>query len=242
MSVPNTAEETAKDMALYDTSQLSPNEVIDLAAADGSFFAHYFLPKAFTLPSPTCHKDIWKIMEDPTVRYGAIEVFRDGAKTTLARAYTLKRVAFGLMRTGLIVSETKQHSQRTIDWLTRRVSYNKLLKHFFQIKLGSVSNVEEIEVYVGLFDIRVRLVAQGITGQLRGLNIDDMRPDFILGDDINNEENTATPEQREKISNLFFGALYNSLQARSLNEHSKMLLLQTGLHAGDVLHMCHRSA
>ena len=79
----------------------------------------------------------------------------------------------------------------------------------------------------------VTILAYGVTGSIRGVNIDDYRPDLIIVDDMLDEENTATPEQRLKMNNLLYGALVNSLAPKSESADAKLVMLQTPLNKED---------
>jgi predicted phage terminase large subunit-like protein len=83
--------------------------------------------------------------------------------------------------------------------------------------------------------VPIRVIALGITGSVRGVNVDDYRPDLIVVDDPCDEENTATPEQRKKTADLFFGALAKSLAPASEAPLAKMVLLQTVLNEDDLI-------
>ena len=74
----------------------------------------------------------------------------------------------------------------------------------------------------------------GITGNIRGINFDDYRPDYIVLDDILTDENCATHEQREKISDLVHGALKKSLAPVVDDPNAKMCMLVTPQHREDV--------
>ncbi|MEQ1842023.1 MAG: hypothetical protein ABL994_16585, partial [Verrucomicrobiales bacterium] len=86
----------------------------------------------------------------------------------------------------------------------------------------------------------IYVLAVGISGQIRGVNLDDYRPDFIIADDPCDEENSGTEEQRKKTAALFFGALAPGLAPRSEQPHSKMALLQTSLDKDDLINTAHR--
>jgi hypothetical protein len=86
----------------------------------------------------------------------------------------------------------------------------------------------------------ISVIAKGMTSGLRGLNLDDWRPDFIYLDDICNEENTATEEQRKKVEGLVFGALAPSLAPKVEAPLRKMVLTQTALHKEDPISMAHK--
>ena len=83
--------------------------------------------------------------------------------------------------------------------------------------------------------ITIRILAYGMSGSIRGINIDDWRPDLIVVDDPCDEENTATSEQRKKMNDLFFGALSKTLAPRIDSPYAKMVLLQTVLNKDDLI-------
>jgi hypothetical protein len=73
----------------------------------------------------------------------------------------------------------------------------------------------------------------GITGSVRGLNLDDFRPDLIVLDDVLDEENTATEDQRKKIDDLIYGALKESLAPASESPDAMMIACQTPINRDD---------
>jgi predicted phage terminase large subunit-like protein len=92
----------------------------------------------------------------------------------------------------------------------------------------------EIEIRHKLLDHPIWILGVGITStQIRGINFDDYRPDLIVGDDILQDENSATLEQREKISNLILSAVKNSLISPVEEPNAKMALINTPQHRED---------
>lgn len=230
-----------------EAEQISVEEIVQLAAVDSEFYSHYFFPKAFRQKSPKMHKEIWDLLEkrSPVVqnhpfkgRYISIKVYRDGAKTTLLRCFTSKRIAYGISHTILFVSEAQDHAIKSINWMKKAVLYNKLWASTFDLRKGEKWAEDEIEIIHGVDEYPIRLLAVGITGQTRGINIDDYRPDLIIVDDPCDEENTKTPEQRQKISELFFGSLKEGLAPASECPDAGMVLLQTPLNAEDLIENC----
>ena len=219
--------------------QLSPSELIELCAEDGVLFSQAFFPRTVRQRSPEFHRRIWELLESPA-RYVAIEVFRGGAKTTLCRLFTLKRLCYGLSRTVLYVGKSAAHAARSVEWIMRQVEFNPLLAQTFGLRKGSKWTGEEIAVELGAFGGQARVLALGITGSVRGINVEDYRPDLIVGDDLVDEENSATPEQRQKLEDLWFGALKESLAPRSENPLAKMVLLGTPLDRADLNELCQR--
>lgn len=225
-------------MEALEHEEVSLQEIIELAAVDNDFYGRYFFPKAIRQKSPKFHLDIDTLLFGAKNRHVAIKVFRGGAKTTKLRVFTSKRIAYGISHTILFVSKAQDHAVKTIQWLKKAVEFNKLWADTFQLRKGAKWTDEEIEILHGVDEYPIRVIAAGITGQTRGVNIDDFRPDLIVVDDPCDEENTNTPEQREKISKLFFGALEKSLAPRSEAPDAKMVLLQTPLNGEDLIEQC----
>jgi hypothetical protein len=179
-------------------------------------------------------------MENPEHPFVGVECFRGSAKTTIARATLAKRISYAMTRTGLAVGANQAHAIRTIRWLKLQIEQNKDWTDFFGLRQGKKWTDDWIEVINTQAECAINLVALGITGSTRGLNLDDYRPDFIMVDDPCDEENTNTEAQREKTSSLFFGSLQPALAPPSENPNTKLVLLQTGLHKEDLIHSCHK--
>lgn len=215
------------------------SELVMLCAVDSELYNRTFFPNAFRQPSPPFHREIDDILERRGHRHVAVEVFRGGAKTTKLRAYTSKRIAYGTSRTILFVSESQGHSAKSLAWIRKQVEFNRRWAMTFGLQRGGKWTDEIIEIKHTKFGWPITIIALGITGQIRGLNVDDYRPDLIVIDDPCNEENTATPEQREKTEKLVFGALDKSLAPATECPDAKMVLLQTSLHQEDLINKCH---
>lgn len=184
------------------------------------------------------HEDLGRSLYNPEYRYVACKMFRGSAKTTVLRTFTSQRIAYAVSRTIMYVGPSQSHSVYSIRWLKRQIQYNKHWASTFGLRPGSKWTDEWIEIYHGVDDVPITVLAVGITGQLRGINIDDFRPDLIVVDDPCDLENTATPEQRGKISELFFGALQKSLAPATEAANAKMVLLQTPLQEEDLIEQC----
>lgn len=221
--------------ALARTEQVDIAEAVKLGAADPEFFGRFFFAKTCRQPSPLFHRELDNALDDTEHRYVSSMIFRGGAKTSRLRLYVAKRIAYGLSRTILFVGKSQEHAVKSLEWLQSAVEHNRLYAQTFGLRKGKKWTGTEIEIYHGTDNVPIRIIALGITGSVRGVNVDDYRPDLIVVDDPCDEENTATPEQRKKIADLFFGALAKSLAPRSEAPHAKMVLLQTVLNDDDLI-------
>lgn len=240
----------------YPTNVLamSIEEIIDISAEDTLFFGHYFFPRAIRQSSPVFHGEICEAIEDPRNEKVAVKVARGFAKTTLAKVILAKRVAYALTRTGLVVSETAEHSVETVKWLKHAVETQGDYARVFGLVRGDKAIDPETKERYTWRDDKIQIVAErmkdeqgkplvitivgtGIFGQSRGLNIEDYRPDFILLDDVIDEDNAKTPEQRRKVSERIYGAICNTLAPRTEAPNATILFLQTPLHRDDAIEL-----
>ena len=94
--------------------QLSLDEAVRLSAADGAFYSKFFFPKTVRQQVPYFHRQMWDVLDDPLQRYVAFKVFRGGAKTTLLRLFTSRRIAFGVSHTIVYTSSSEMHAVRSL--------------------------------------------------------------------------------------------------------------------------------
>lgn len=222
--------------------KISLKDAVMLGARSGSFFGKYFLPESFTLKGGVYHDMFWDVLDDAESRYVGIEVFRDGGKTTMVRTAMLKAICYGVYRCILLVSESAGHSEKSLEWVRKKIERRAdVWYQIFGIKIGTVANKERLDIIHDRVrdehgnPITISLLAMGITGQIRGVNLDDQRPELIIGDDIANEENTNSPQACEKLNNLFFGSLQNCLASASMNKFARIILIGTRLNPDDPL-------
>ena len=229
-------------------------KIIEMAAKDTVFFGRHFFPRAIRMSSPEFHYTICREIEDPRNEKVAAKVARGFAKTTLARVILAKRISFAISRTILVVSETAEHSLESVKWLKHAIERADNWAQTFKLSRGDkFVNADTGEKYTWRDDkisivcnavldesgkpLIITVVGTGITGQSRGLNIEDFRPDFILLDDVLDEDNVKTGEQRRKISDRIYGAIANTLAPRSEAPTATMLFLQTPLHREDAIEL-----
>jgi len=230
---------------MNDLVAISPKEAVELGAKSLTRYGKLFFPRTFRQDSAPFHEEIGGALYSPA-RFNGFEVFRGGAKTTLLRVYASQRISYGISRVVMYVSISQAHSIFSVRWVRRQVMYNTRWANTFGLRRGSKWTDEWAEIECHLLEdpeypgqpVRVTLLAMGITGQIRGFNPEDFRPDLIIIDDVLNEENTATRDQRKKIEDLLFGALLNSLAPTSESPLAKAVFLQTPMDKQDAIEKC----
>lgn len=213
-------------------------ELAELCASDWEFYCKTFFPRTFPLPFAKFHGRIWELLENPNHRKVAVMAYRGSAKTTFLRVFTSHRIAYGVSRTILYVSKAQDHSERSLGWLKRQVERNEQWSKFYGLSRGDKWSESIAEVHNRSLDVPITIIALGIDGQVRGVNIDDCRPDLIVLDDPLDDVNSATPDLRSKMENRIFGALLESLAVKSISPDAKLVFLQTPIHMEDSISKC----
>lgn len=238
------ADDFGLDLSFFDDKIPSENsnsgfdfvdtkELIQLGAIDTSFFGKQFFPKTLRMGTPAFHRKIDAVL-DSDRRLIGIKAFRGSAKTTKARVYGAKRIAYGLSRTILLIGKSEGHAIQSLRWLRKEIAYNKFFTQTFKLEPGDTWSDTHIQIRHHIEEHTVNVIALGMTGSVRGVNLEDYRPDLIICDDPLDEENTATEAQREKTEELLYGALKEGLAPRSESPDAKMIMLQTPMNIEDV--------
>lgn len=222
---------------------ITMEEIVEASFIDPLFFGQTFFPRAFKQESPEFHEEIVNLMARRSKRKKAAKVFRGGAKTTICRVITAHRISYAYSNVILFISKAQDHAIRSIQWVKYNVEHNTKWANTYGLEKAIDKNTgrpekwtdEWITIYHRVQDKKIHILAYGITGQVRGVNIEDDRPDFIIGDDIIDDDNASTTEQREKIKERLYGAVFKSLVPSSENPDACMLLLQTPIHQEDAV-------
>jgi phage terminase large subunit-like protein len=212
---------------------LTPAQINDLAAVDHRFYNKHFLSRAYRDPFPIFYDSMWDRLEAVNSRFVNLQLYRGSGKTTNLRSFMSKRIAYGISRTMLYIAASATKAEQSVGWIKRQVERNELWRDFYGLRLGDKWTEGTLEIIHTRLDISIWVIAFGLTGKHRGINIDDYRPDFIGIDDIIDEEVAASAEQRDKAENLVLGSLVDSLAPRSENPQAKMVMLQTPFNHED---------
>lgn len=148
--------------------------------------------------------------------------------------FTLWRIAYDLSRTILYVSRSQSHAEKSVEWIRRQLEREpSILRNIYGLEQGVKWTSTEVNIKNRVLETSHWITAAGITGNIRGLNQEDWRPDLIVLDDPLDDENTLTAEQRQKVHSLIHGALAASLAPRTEVPDAKLVMLQTPMHPED---------
>lgn len=161
-----------------------------------------------------------------------IKAYRGAAKTTLiSRLFVLWLILRGDKRYTVIISSTLDLAKETIDLLKTELEDNANLTLDFDIKIGSVWSAEEL--VFSKEGVLCKIKSFGAGKKIRGTNFLSMRPDLIICDDIENDENIESKTQRDKLYSWFNKAILK-LPSR-LNPFYNIIVVGTTLHYDSLL-------
>lgn len=180
-------------------------------------------------PTPDFHKELWELACSDYPRV-AIAAPRGHAKSTaMTHAYVLANVLFRHKSFVLIVSNTEGQASQFLGDIKKELAENEDLRELFGIE--KFLKETETDIVVRTNDRHhFKIVAKGSGQKLRGVKWMGRRPDLILCDDMEDDDQVMNPERRMKFRNWFYNAL---LPAGS--DHCDVRLVGTILHLDSLL-------
>lgn len=209
------------------------------------FFGRAYFPHYFSRPSPEFHREldaIWQqgvlkgrypltaadtktISRLPGVRR-AVAAPRGHAKSTnLTFKGTMHSTLYGYKHYPIIISDSSEQAEGFLDNIRVEFEENTAILEDFGPLAGSVwrSNV-----LVTKTNIKIEAIGSG--KKIRGRKHRNWRPDLIILDDVENDENVRTPEQRKKLKDWFDKAV-----SKCGDDYTDIVYIGTLLHYDSLL-------
>lgn len=216
-----------------------------LGAIDMEFFGRAYFPHYFSRPSPEFHRELDAICQQgvlkgrypltpadtkaisrlPGVRR-AVAAPRGHAKSTnLTFKGTMHSTLYGYKHYPIIISDSSEQAEGFLDNIRVEFEENTAILEDFGSLAGSVwrSNV-----LVTKTNIKIEAIGSG--KKIRGRKHRNWRPDLIILDDVENDENVRTPEQRKKLKDWFDKAV-----SKSGDDYTDIVYIGTLLHYDSLL-------
>ena len=224
---------------------LSPEALRLRCARSPLEFGRHFLPHYFTCRPPAFHRELcrqWQVLvmkrKNPT-RAESLEKMRTakgrrlviaaprghGKSTVMSLQNVLHAALYGYKTYILLVSDTEAQAVSFLDAVKAELEDNDLLQAAFGAQKGKVWKSSSILLQNGC-----RIDAVGSGQKLRGRRCGPRRPDLILLDDIENDEEVRQRENREKLAAWFFGAV-----SKAGDRYTDIVLIGTALHYDSLL-------
>nr|DAP14030.1 MAG TPA: Large Terminase [Caudoviricetes sp.] len=191
-----------------------------LGAFDLEYFGRAYLPHYFVRESPEFHGELDNIWSDGVMKglnpyisakeidkipgcRRAVEAPRGHAKSTnITFKDSLHAAAYAYKHYEIILSDSSEQAEGFLADLKTEIEENAALREDFGDLVGKVWKASVILLSNG-----TKIEALGAGKKIRGRRHKQWRPDLILCDDLENDENVNTPEQRKKLRNWFYKAV-----------------------------------
>jgi predicted phage terminase large subunit-like protein len=215
-----------------------------LAAFDLAYFAQAYLPHYFKRESPEFHKELdhlWfaSVMKEinPYMsakeintlegRFRAIAAPRGHAKSTnVTFKDTLHAIVYEYKHYVIILSDSSDQAEGFLSDIKTELEDNEAFAEDFGVLKGN--KVWKNNVILTSTDIKVDAIGSG--KKIRGRRHRAWRPDLIVLDDIENDENVRTSDQRKKLENWYYKAV-----SKAGDTYTDIFYIGTILHFDSLL-------
>lgn len=154
-------------------------------------------PNVFTAPFATRHAEFWDWLEtvQPGIKPAPFFAIwpRGGAKTTNAEAGTVRLGAKEVRRFCLYVRSVQDKANESIQNIGAMLESKQVEKYYPRLssrKIGKYGNSKGWRVDMLRCTNGFSVVALGLDAAIRGIKIEEYRPDFIILDDIDDKDDS----------------------------------------------------
>ena len=216
----------------------------ELAAFDLSYFGRAYLPHYFIRKSPHFHEEldeIWsrgvmkgkdplqeaKVISRMDGSHQVVAAPRGHAKSTnFTFKDSLHAILYRYKHYIMILSDSSEQAEGFLDDIKTELEDNGNIIMDF----GSLKGDKAWRGSVILTKTDVKVEAIGSGKKVRGRRHRNWRPDLIVLDDIENDENVNTPDQRKKLSSWFYKAV-----SKAGDTYTDIMYIGTILHYDSLL-------
>lgn len=180
-------------------------------------------------PAPWFHLEWWALFLS-NHRQCAIAAPRDHAKSTsITFAFALFLLTFKVTRHLLILGSNETNAAAYVNEIKSELIENEPLKNFMEFR--RFRKETETELILEFRDgSKSRVIAKGTDQKIRGLKWERKRPDYVLGDDMEDEETVLNELRRKKFERNFYGAI-----KPIISENGKLRVVGTVIGFGSFL-------
>jgi hypothetical protein len=196
-------------------AQAQREEFQELLRDNAEANLEFYLGESLEFDVPDIHVTIWGLLSNTALDKVLLAIPRGHAKTTLAKLSVVHYFYYTNYRFCVYLSNTNPIAKNACRDIMAYMDSDNHRAVFGEVNLIKASETDSIWIFE-IVDVNGRkkkciLRAMGVGQQVRGLNIDNERPDILIGDDVEDRENTATPLLQKNLDDWVFGTLLKAL-------------------------------
>jgi len=208
-NVEEAAMDSDKNVNINYHNVSKEEETLMLAHNDLVAFGKLFLPDDFMRSeTPFFQYEVLDAINDPEHRQLAVILPRGHGKTVMTKCSIMHDFCFSKdpLFYGWVAASSKI-SVPNLDYIKYHLEYNDKVRYYFGDLKGKKWTEDDIELKTGS-----KLISKSNLSGIRGGAKLHKRYDLIVLDDFEDENNTITPESRNKISNLVTAVVFPALE------------------------------
>lgn len=194
-------------------------------------FAQLYLPHHLKYKPSAAHMEIYDLLLDASTNRGkkiAVAAPRGfGKSTQITLILVLYGICYGLEKFIIIISDTASQAWQILENIKLELTQNeKLMLDFPEIfeRNGSPKPPRWTQYEIETLN-KIKILVLGSGQRIRGRRFGVYRPTFVVADDIESADNTASSELREKTKDW-----YNKAILKVGSEETNYILLGTLCH------------
>lgn len=191
---------------MLEAARLSNEDIHIALQHDSEFFINFFMGAEMVVPTPDFHKEIFDLMVHKDVPQLCLAIPRAHAKTTLVKLAAVYYFMFSDFTYILYMSSVVGHSIECVndiadflqsdnfvsvyghcEWFTKQEG-----KGYYKFRMPNKGKVCILKAF-------------GAEQKVRGTNIKHKRPELIIVDDLEDNDNLASKETFEKLKRWMYG-------------------------------------
>lgn len=201
---------------------------------DYEYFARTYFPHYVKCGNALLHDYLYKrlpeLVDNPDGQHEAIAAPRGNAKSTLvSQIFVIWCVVTGRKRYPLIIMDAFEQAATMLEAVKAEFEFNPRLAMDFPQATGK-GRVWQVGTVITANDCKIQVFGSG--KRMRGLRHGPCRPDLVIGDDLENDENVRSPEQRDKLESWLKKTV---LSLGPADDSMDVLIIGTILHYDSVL-------
>ena len=206
---------------------------------DLNFFAHFFLGDSFKYDFPFLFLMLWELlvktvasMQDYVgIANLVLGIPRGFAKTTFMKLYVIYCMLFTRHTFVVVVGNIEKNASNILKDLEAMLDQPHVRRYFGDYDAKVVTNQADFK-YFFFYGQWCILRSKGGLTSLRGLNVNNRRPDIILMDDVQDEENAKSELESAALKDWILNTLLNT---KSPDGSINLYVGNTYAHKGAIL-------
>lgn len=148
---------------------------------------------------PEFHKEIYDGLDNTGLTYLGVIVFRQAAKSTIKVIKVCQLACTQKTKYTLLVSETEDQALDDVRTIKDEFESNEMIKMLYFNSKSAAGEIWATGTIV--LSNGVCIKAKGMNSRMRGLKYKFQRPDHVMLDDFESEDNSSSEEGRSDVRN-----------------------------------------